>query len=122
MDGSIFFSADTNGNVLIVSLLRSVGSIAEDDARDEWSDLLEQADDEGIQHVLLDFSALQYFGSVMLEWMVSLWKKLRARKGKLIICNVSSVGREILHTAKFDTLWGIYESRDEAFESLKDAA
>jgi len=122
MDGSIFFSADTKGNVLVVTLLRSVGSIAENDARDEWADLLEQADDEGIQHVLLDFTALHYFGSVMLEWLVTLWKKLREREGKLAICNVSSVGREILHTAKFDTLWDIHESRDEAFSSLGDAA
>ena len=121
MDGSIFFSADTKDNVLVVSLLRSVGSIAEDDARGEWADLLEQADDESIQHVLLDFSALHYFGSVMLEWMVSLWKKLRTRNGKLIICNVSSVGREILHTAKFDTLWDIYESHEEAMSSVKAA-
>ena len=39
----------------------------------------------------------------------------------LIICNVSSVGREILQTAKFYTLWDIYESREEAMSRVKAA-
>ncbi len=118
MDSSIFFSTEPQGDILVVSLLRSVGSFAEDEARDEWNQLLTIAGQSEIKHVLLDFGTLSYFGSTLLEWMVTLWKKLRAKGSGLTLCNLSEVGLEILHTAKFDTLWTVYATREEAIQAL----
>jgi anti-anti-sigma factor len=118
MVSSFFFSAEQQDDILVVSLLRNVGSFAEDEARGEWNDLLQRVSQSDIQHVIVDFRSLSYFGSTLLEWLVALWKRLRTKNGTMAICNLSDVGLEILHTAKFDSLWPVYATRQEAINAL----
>jgi hypothetical protein len=49
-----------------------------------------------------------------------LWQKVRAGKGKMVLCNVSDVGREILHVSRFDTLWPICDSCEKALEAVAE--
>lgn len=118
MQGSRFIIVENEGDVLIVSPVRELGSFAEDEVRDEWDKLLNYIADTQTQRVILDLSHLGYFGSTMLEMMVVLWKRLSAKQGRFAICCVSPVGREILHIAKFDTIWPIRSTRAEAIQAL----
>jgi hypothetical protein len=51
--------------------------------------------------------------------MVQMWKRVKGKGGKLAICNVSPIGREVLSAARFDMLWGVRTSREEALDWLK---
>jgi anti-anti-sigma factor len=109
-----FFRVEQHGNTLVFSAVGSMGSLVEDDVREEWDALLKQLDTFNAKNAVIDLGALEYFGSIMLELLVVLWKRVSSRQGKLAICRVSEVGKEILQTAKFHTIWPIVNTRDDA--------
>jgi anti-anti-sigma factor len=114
-----FFRVDPEGDILVFTAANSLGSLVEDDVRDEWEALLGEFDLHGAKNAIMDLGALDYFGSIMLELMVVLWKRVSAKRGRMVICNVSRVGNEILHTAKFHTIWPIVGTREEAIALLR---
>ena len=113
-----FFRVEQHGDTLVFTAVRSMGSLVEDDVRDEWDALLKQLDTYNAKNAVIDLGALDYFGSIMLELLVVLWKRVSSRRGKLAICHVSEVGKEILQTAKFHTIWPIVATREEALAAV----
>jgi len=111
-----YFKVEDSGDTLVFAAIESIGGLVEDEARVEWDALLEQLSEQGARHAVMDLGALDYFGSIVLELMVVLWKRVSAQGGKLAVCNVSPVGLEILKTARFDTIWPIVTTRDQALE------
>jgi anti-anti-sigma factor len=113
-----FFRVESIGETLVFTAANNMGSLVEDDVRDEWEALLKEFDLHNAKNAVIDLGALDYFGSILLELMVVLWKRVSAKHGKLVICNVSQVGKEILQTAKFHTIWPIVATRDEALAAI----
>lgn len=113
-----YFTVEQSGDTVIFSAVGSIGGLVEDAAREEWDRLLAQLDQSQTRHAIIDLGALDYFGSIMLELLVVLWKRVSSRRGKMALCRVSPVGLEILRTAKFDTLWAIALDRDDALRTV----
>ncbi|MFV1964793.1 MAG: STAS domain-containing protein [Pirellulaceae bacterium] len=113
-----YFRIEQHDDTLIFCAVDAIGGLVEDEARVEWDALLEQLSEQGAKNAVMDLGALDYFGSIVLELMVVLWKRVSAQGGKLAVCNVSEVGLEILKTAKFDTIWPIVTTREEAIEAI----
>ncbi len=114
-----YFTIERSNDTVIFSAIGSIGGLVEDAARSEWDALLAQLETAGSKHAVIDLGALDYFGSIMLELLVVLWKRVSSKGGKLVLCNVSPIGLEILHTAKFDTLWPILTNREEALAAVR---
>jgi len=114
-----YFAVETDGDALIFCAIGSIGGLVEDAAREEWDALIKQFDSSSARHAVIDLGALDYFGSIMLELLVVLWKRVSAHDGKLALCHVSPVGVEILKTAKFDTLWPIASDRAAALHAVR---
>lgn len=117
-----YFRVERNGDALVFIAIDSIGGLVEDEARSEWDALLQQLSEQGAKNAIMDLGELDYFGSIVLELMVVLWKRVSAQGGKLAVCNVSHVGLEILKTAKFDTIWPIVATRDEALQALHETS
>lgn len=113
-----YFTVEQADGIVIFSARGAIGGLVEEAVRAEWDALLNQVDATDAKHAIIDLGALDYFGSIMLELLVVLWKRVSAKGGKLAICNVSPVGLEILYTAKFDTLWPIVPDREQALEAV----
>jgi anti-anti-sigma factor len=114
-----YFTVEHVGDIVIFSAIGSIGGLVEDEARTEWDALLKQVETASATHAVIDLGALEYFGSIMLELLVVLWKRVSVKGGKLALCNVSPVGLEILQTAKFDTLWPIVDNREQALKAVR---
>ena len=112
---------EQEGETLIVSPLFTFGRFTEGDLVGEWNRILQKIDGDEIKHVVVDLGSIPYFGSTLLDWMVQMWRRAQGKGGNLAVCNASQVGREVLAIAKFDTLWGVFGSRQEALESLGKA-
>lgn len=108
-------------DVLFVAPRQSIGSLMDLEMREEWLKLEEQIDANTIRFVVIDLTHLDYFGSAVLDWMISLWKQVKPRGGGLALCNVSNVGMEILKSANLHTLWTIAANRDEAIQQLRSS-
>lgn len=116
-----FVRIDRAGDSLVVAPLFTFASFTEADMVAEWRAVQEQLDLPDVKNVIVDLGEIPYFGSTVLEWMVQMWKRAKAKGGNLATCNCSQIGKEVLHAARFDTLWGIFASRDEAIASLGGA-
>jgi len=110
---------EQQGPVLIVSPLFTFGTFTEADLAAEWAEIEDRLQDGTVRHAAVDLGEIPYFGSTVLEWMVLIWKRIRARGGRVAICNCSAMGRQILSTARFDTVWTICEDRSAALELLE---
>ena len=82
----------------------------------EMDALRAEIDSSGIARIVVDLSELSYFGSMLLDVLVVLWRRVARRDGRLILYKPSTVGREVLAAARLDQLWPIAHTREEAFE------
>ncbi len=112
------FRIERNGSTLVLTPRCNISSLATENMQPELQTLQAIVACDDVKDVVVDFDEVPHFGSEMLGAIHMIWKRIRADGGKLVICNVSRVGREILQVAKFDLIWPIYESRSEALAAL----
>jgi anti-anti-sigma factor len=112
-------TTNIDGRALILEVHGSVGSLASDEVLGEVDRILTQLKDGAVSDVIVDFGQSEYFGSTMLETLRRIWNELQSHGGRMVLCNVSTVGNEILQIAKFDQLWPIVATKSEAKERLK---
>jgi anti-anti-sigma factor len=113
-----FVRIDRSGDAIVVSPLFTFASFTEADLVAEWKAVQHEIEAPDVKHIVVDLGEIPYFGSTVLEWMVQMWKQAKSKGGNLATCNCSQIGREVLHAARFDTLWGVFETRDEALKSV----
>ncbi len=118
MPGPNVFHVERNDTTLLVVPRRNISSLAAENIQAELQAIMETLAANDVRDVVVDLESLPHFGSEMLGALHAIWKRVRAGEGKMLLCNVSPVGREILEVAKFDALWPIYGSRSEALAAL----
>jgi anti-anti-sigma factor len=118
MSQSKFVRAEQQGDVLVITPLFTYATFAEPDVATELTEVQEQVDSPATQQVIIDLGEIPYFGSTVLEWMAQLWKRVKSKGGRLAVVRPSEIGREVLAAARLERLWGIFETRDQAFTWL----
>lgn len=117
-----FFSADVIDQILVIRIERIVSSLADEDALSELEQLLGQVRTESYGGVVIDFNQIPYFGSSMLEALRNIWNQLLPRQAPMVLCNLSSIGRDILRVSKLEQLWpcvtDLVTARQEVFQRL----
>ncbi len=104
------------GPVFVVELLGAVSSLADSSVLLELEEVRSDLRRGGQRALVIDLAQAAYFGSSLLEAIRILWNDLSARGGRIALCNASEVGREVLQIAKFDHVWPLVHSRDEAIK------
>ena len=112
------FRFEWHGNTVVIIPASNVESM-------RW-DLIEQAADivmepiraQDAPMVVFDLSDVNYFGSVFLQLLLRCHTRVRTKGGELVLCGVSKNAAELLRITALDTLWAIYDTREEALEAL----
>jgi len=70
--------------------------------------------------MIFDLSAVDYIGSVFLSFLLRFHKRVKLSRvgSEVVVTGASPRARELLHLTALDTLWAIYDTRDEALEAL----
>jgi anti-anti-sigma factor len=118
MSDTRFIRSEQQGNVLVITPLFTYAMFGEPEVATELTEVQEQVDSPGTQQLIIDLGEIPYFGSTVLEWMAQLWKRVKSKGGRLAIVRPSEIGREVLSAARLERLWGIFETRDQAFTWL----
>ena len=113
------FKTEQDGNTLLVTFCEQAGTCSEADFLKGTGPLAELVRLPAVTAVVFDLGDMPYFTSILLNTLVSLWKQIRHEGCQMVLCNPSQLGREILELAKFDELWQIFDSRDEALAAVK---
>ncbi len=112
------FRLEWHGDVVIVTPASNIESM-------NW-DLIEQAaevimaplQNQDVPVVVVDLSEVGYFGSVFLALLLRCHKYVKSRGGELVLCGASEMATELLRITALDTLWAIYDTREEALDAV----
>lgn len=113
-----FIEFENEGSTMVITPLRTISSLAEEAVKPELDFLLERLEHLGVRQVVVDFARVEYIGSSMLEALRRIWVKVHEGGGQMALCNAGPVVREVLQVARFDTIWQLYDTRDEALAAL----
>ncbi|MEZ6064646.1 MAG: STAS domain-containing protein [Planctomycetaceae bacterium] len=112
------FLLEWHGDAIVVAPSGSAESL-------EWTGVEQAADlvfgqvrDREVPLVVFDLGDLQYFGSVFMAMLLRCHKLLKYAGGELVLANVGANAKELLRLTGLDTLWAIYDTRDQALEAI----
>jgi anti-sigma B factor antagonist/stage II sporulation protein AA (anti-sigma F factor antagonist) len=106
--------------VTIVEMDESYNAL-EEEPIEALSDLLlaEVAKAPGRPLLVLDFSKTTYMGSRVLEVLFRTWKRLKERKGRMVLCSVQPFCSEVLQITHLDRIWEIQPDRAAAVRAVQ---
>ncbi|MDG2391507.1 MAG: STAS domain-containing protein [Planctomycetaceae bacterium] len=114
------FQFEWHGNTLVITPAANVEQM-------RW-DLIEQAADivmtplakQQAPIVIFDLAEVNYFGSVFLALLLRCHKYVRSRGGEMVLCGTSpgELPHETLRITALDTLWALYDTRDDALAAV----
>jgi len=114
------FEIEQEGETLIVTPLTNIGELAFQEIASGAAVVLDFLNDSTARNIVVDFHDTDYFGTTALGFFLKLWKKVRARGGRMVFCNVSEHEKEILKFTELENLWIIRGSRDEALQMAQE--
>ncbi len=107
-------------DVTIIELDERYDSLDEESLEGLGEALLEAASGSPAPALLLDLSKTRFIGSRFIGLLVRVWKRVQDHQGRMGLCCVPPFCREALITTRlYDTLWAIYETREEAIAAMK---
>ena len=112
------FELHQTGDTLLIVPRENITSPALERIQVSIQAILELIEESSVKNVVVDFGRVPRFGVTMLNVLRQFWKPIRARGGKMVICNLSSVGENVIRVSGFDTLWEMHSSRPTALEAL----
>ncbi len=118
MPAERFFHVERIDSVLIIAPQVNVSSLAVDGVQQELQAVLKDLETPEVKHVLIDMEKVPFFGSEMLGALHMFWKRAQAAGGKMALCNVSELAREVIRISKFDLIWSLHATRREALEQF----
>jgi len=118
------------GSTLVVRFLEAINAFDDEVFErwpQEWDRLRLRIEADNVQSLVIDFSELEYFGSIMLKRLFKMWKLIGNKpvaadgsaKDKMAVCHVSDVGQDILRVAGFEKICPIYADLDTAIAQLQ---
>lgn len=116
--GGELFGLETAHDVLVITIQTENVGFADLQLPLELNHLFQRLSRDDIHHVLIDFSRIGFFSSSLLEILRKIWIRIKDKGGQMALCCLSPTGEDIVHLARFDTLWQIYPTRAEALAVL----
>lgn len=68
--------------------------------------------------IVIDLTQVNYFGSVFVSFLLRCHLVAKKLGSEIVIAGASEPARELLHLLELETLWAIYDTRNEAIEAL----
>ena len=117
MDSSIC-QVETQGEVTVLSMnLDEVSVHQERVLMKDFFKLL----DEGSRNILIDLSRTSHIASVGIAVLIFILKRTKKKDCNLAICGASEKIKDVLKTTNIDTLFEVYDDREEAVSRLAAA-
>ncbi|MEZ6048022.1 MAG: STAS domain-containing protein [Planctomycetaceae bacterium] len=118
-DANEDFRLEWHGGTVVVVPAEDVESMRWDLIEQAAEIVMEPLKELEVPMVVFDLSDVSYFGSVFLALLLRCHKFVKARGGELVLCGASNMARELLRVTALDTIWAIYDTREEALEALE---
>lgn len=111
-------SLEWHGEALVVISTGAVESLNWDIVEHAAEIVLDPIRQQKAPMVVFDMSQVKYFGSVFMALLIRCHKLVKTSGGVMVLCGLHDLAKDLLHITALDTLWAIYETREEALESI----
>lgn len=68
--------------------------------------------------LVVDLSQVNFFGSVFISFLLRCYMPIKKQGNDMVLAGCSPAIKELLRLTSLDTLWAIYDSREEALDAL----
>jgi len=113
-----FFQVKRNGDLAIIIPSPEVENLPENLIRPAADMTLAPLKVDPPTSLIIDLSAVRYFGSAFISFLLRCHLLARNAGSELVLAGCSDRIRELLRMTQLDTLWALYDSRNEAIEAL----
>jgi len=80
---------------------------------------IDQAVDQGFDHLVMNFKELDFMSTAGWSVLVGKLRRIRARKGALHLCSLSSDVAEVYRLLEFEPLMPVHATLDEALSAVR---
>jgi anti-sigma B factor antagonist len=120
------FVIERRGELAIITPSPEVEKMPENQMELAAQIVLSSLKETKLTGVIFDLSKVDYFGSVFLSFLLRCHKRAkeakdengRERHVEVVVSGASPKARELLHMTALDTLWALYNKREEAVAAL----
>ena len=107
-----------HGDALVVIATGAVENLKWDIVEHAADIVLDPIRQQKAPLVVFDLAHVSYFGSVFMALLIRCHKLVKTLGGVMVLCGVAHQCKELLHITALDTLWAIYDNRDDALEAI----
>lgn len=68
--------------------------------------------------LIFDLKGVSFFGSIFMSLLLRCHKFVKTRGGDMVLSGASNMARELLGVTALDTLWALYDTREEALDAV----
>ncbi len=116
-----YFQVKRHGDLAVIVPSPEVEQLPENLIQTAASMILAPLRDDPPLNLIVDLSAVRYFGSAFIQFLLRCHLLVKQRGSELVLAGVNDRIRELLKTTALDTLWALYDTRQEAIEALSVA-
>ena len=112
------FKLEWHGNTVVITPASNVEAMSWELIEQAAEIVMEPIRTQNSPMVVVDLSQVSYFGSVFLALLLRCHTAVKNRGGELVLCGASKMARELLKITALDTLWAIYDTKEEALDAV----
>lgn len=117
MAGKVEIDAKQEGDILVVRMEGRMDAVAAPEAEVKVTGMVE---DSGVK-LLFDWEGIEYLSSAGIRMLLSVSKKVREKKGKMVLCNVTDNVMDVFKMSGFDHVLTIVPDRAAGMAALGKA-
>jgi hypothetical protein len=111
---------EREGDVLVVRAAGNMRVLNNGSLVREVDELLAAQDAASLRAVVACFDEAEGFGSMMLEALLLIWRRIQPHQGRLLLCGLNDFTREVIETAHYHLIWPIYPDRRQAVAAAQN--
>jgi anti-anti-sigma factor len=102
-------------NTVVVSIKGRMDAVSSPEFEKELSELMA----EGEKDFIIELSELDYISSAGLRVILATAKKLKEKEGRLLLCSLQEMVREVFEVSGFSAIIPIHESVKSALDQVQ---
>jgi anti-sigma B factor antagonist len=115
-----FFQLKRNGDIAIIVPSPEVENLPESLIKPAADMILAPLKQDPPSNIIVDLEGVRYFGSSFIQFLLRCHELVKQQGSELVLAGVNTRIRELLSMTQLDTIWALYDNRNEALEALVD--
>src|SRR5262245_10468697 len=121
MSNEPYLSFRRHGEVAVVGVAAAIEDLPSSAIETAAHGVLSPLKENPPSIVIIDLHRVKFFTSEFISFLLRCHVIVKKHHGELVLAGVSDKVRELLRQTALDTLWAIYDNRNQALEALGGA-